>query len=73
MPVITPAYPSINSTYNVSKSTLDLVMTEFKRGEAICTEIRVSPFVFDLSNFKKKRSRKKKSKKVANLKKKTKK
>jgi len=39
MAVITPAYPSMNSTYNVSVSTLDLMKSEFIRGVKVCSEI----------------------------------
>eukprot|EP01117_Protostelium_nocturnum_P009220 TRINITY_DN3300_c0_g1_i2.p1 TRINITY_DN3300_c0_g1~~TRINITY_DN3300_c0_g1_i2.p1 ORF type:complete len:633 (+),score=239.40 TRINITY_DN3300_c0_g1_i2:169-1899(+) len=39
MPVITPAYPAMNSTYNVSESTLNLLKAEFSRGTDIVMEI----------------------------------
>ncbi|XP_061317616.1 poly(A) polymerase gamma isoform X1 [Pezoporus flaviventris] len=39
MPIITPAYPQQNSTYNVSPSTRAIIVEEFKRGLAITNEI----------------------------------
>ncbi|KAM9294307.1 poly(A) polymerase alpha-B-like [Gastrophryne carolinensis] len=39
MPIITPAYPQQNSTYNVSISTRMVMVEEFKRGLAITDEI----------------------------------
>ena len=32
MPIITPAYPQQNSTFNVTRSTLDVIVQEFKEG-----------------------------------------
>lgn len=29
MPILTPAFPSGNATYNVSKSTKDVIISEF--------------------------------------------
>ncbi|XP_064402827.1 poly(A) polymerase type 3-like isoform X2 [Halichondria panicea] len=39
MPIITPAYPQQNSTFNVTHSTRDIMMREFKRGLAMCTDM----------------------------------
>uniref|UniRef100_A0A4W5KVL3 polynucleotide adenylyltransferase n=1 Tax=Hucho hucho TaxID=62062 RepID=A0A4W5KVL3_9TELE len=39
MPIITPAYPQQNSTYNVSVSTRAVMVDEFKQGLAITDEI----------------------------------
>ena len=42
MPIITPAYPQQNSTYNVSISTRMVMVEEFKQGLAITDEILLS-------------------------------
>ncbi|XP_008542414.2 poly(A) polymerase beta [Equus przewalskii] len=42
MPIITPAYPQQNSTYNVSVSTRMVMVEEFKQGLAITHEILLS-------------------------------
>ncbi|KAI4348140.1 hypothetical protein L6164_008899 [Bauhinia variegata] len=39
MPIITPAFPSTNSSYNVSNSTLRVMQEEFQRGNQICESI----------------------------------
>lgn len=39
MPIITPAYPQQNSTFNVSISTRKVILNEFNRGMAITDEI----------------------------------
>ena len=39
MPIITPAYPQQNSTFNVTQSTLKVMQEEFKASLAICEEI----------------------------------
>ncbi|XP_058722490.1 nuclear poly(A) polymerase 1 [Vicia villosa] len=42
MPIITPAYPCMNSTYNVTTSTLRIMSEEFKRGSEICEAMEAS-------------------------------
>ncbi|XP_060029267.1 poly(A) polymerase beta [Erinaceus europaeus] len=42
MPIITPAYPQQNSTYNVSASTRRVMVEEFKQGLAVTHEILLS-------------------------------
>ncbi|KAM3241462.1 hypothetical protein ACQJBY_054408 [Aegilops geniculata] len=39
MPIITPGYPCMNSSYNVSSSTLRVIKEQFKLGNKICQEI----------------------------------
>uniref|UniRef100_A0A6T6CBS1 Poly(A) polymerase n=1 Tax=Compsopogon caeruleus TaxID=31354 RepID=A0A6T6CBS1_9RHOD len=39
MPVITPAYPAMNSTHNVSNSTLRVIRQEITRGNSLLEEI----------------------------------
>ncbi|KAE8056636.1 hypothetical protein FH972_013387 [Carpinus fangiana] len=41
MPIITPAYPCMNSSYNVSTSTLRVIMEQFHHGHRICQEIEL--------------------------------
>ena len=44
MPIITPAYPQQNSTFNVTMSTRDVMLEEFREGQcdAICSAVRLS-------------------------------
>ncbi|XP_018427650.1 PREDICTED: poly(A) polymerase alpha, partial [Nanorana parkeri] len=55
MPIITPAYPQQNSTYNVSVSTRMVMVEEFKRGLAITDEILLGKAdwskLFEAPNF----------------------
>lgn len=39
MPIITPAYPAMNSTFNVSHSTLDRMKKEFSLAKQITEKI----------------------------------
>jgi len=39
MPVITPAYPSMCATHNITNSTMKIILSEFKRGVSIMNEI----------------------------------
>lgn len=55
MPVITPAYPSICSTHNITNSTQNLISKEFQRGYEVMTKEGSVPEVlkelFLLSDF----------------------
>ncbi|KAF8388872.1 hypothetical protein HHK36_025553 [Tetracentron sinense] len=42
MPIITPAYPCMNSSYNVSMSTLRVMMEQFHNGNKICEDIELT-------------------------------
>jgi poly(A) polymerase len=39
MPILTPAYPSANSSYAVNKTTLRIIQNEFRRGLSITSSI----------------------------------
>ncbi|XVF53850.1 hypothetical protein PTKIN_Ptkin05aG0132000 [Pterospermum kingtungense] len=47
MPIITPAYPSMNSSYNVSASTLRIMTDEFQRGCEICEAMEANKADWD--------------------------
>lgn len=47
MPIITPAYPQQNSTYNVSMSTRTVIMEEFKAGLTLTDEIMLGKQVWE--------------------------
>ncbi|KAM4599332.1 poly(A) polymerase gamma-like [Fundulus diaphanus] len=55
MPIITPAYPQQNSTYNVSSSTRSIMTEEFKHGLSVTDEILQGkaewPKLFEPPNF----------------------
>ncbi|XP_073015497.1 nuclear poly(A) polymerase 4-like isoform X2 [Primulina eburnea] len=42
MPIITPAYPCMNSSYNVSASTLRVMNEQFQFGKKICEDIELN-------------------------------
>ncbi|KAM1826139.1 hypothetical protein ACFX13_025526 [Malus domestica] len=42
MPIITPAYPCMNSSYNVSQSTLRVMVEQFCYGNKTCEEVELN-------------------------------
>ncbi|PWA96495.1 poly(A) polymerase [Artemisia annua] len=42
MPIITPAYPCMNSSYNVSASTLRVMEEQFQFGNKVCEDIELN-------------------------------
>ena len=40
MPIITPAYPQQNSTFNVTQSTKAIMVEEFEEGKSLSSEYR---------------------------------
>lgn len=55
MPIITPAYPQQNSTYNVTYSTRTIMIDEIKRAHDICQDVFNSKadwnMLFEARNF----------------------
>ncbi|KAK6925355.1 polymerase, nucleotidyl transferase domain, partial [Dillenia turbinata] len=47
MPIITPAYPCMNSSYNVSSSTLRIMTDEFQRANEICEAMEMNKADWD--------------------------
>lgn len=47
MPIITPAYPCMNSSYNVSASTLQIMSEEFQRGSDVCEAMEAGKVEWD--------------------------
>lgn len=39
MPIMTPSFPSVNSSFNISESTKEVFLTEFEKGQKITQAI----------------------------------
>jgi len=48
MPIITPAFPSMNSTHSVNRHTLKIMLMEFARGNKICRSLQKKKMVQDV-------------------------
>ncbi|XP_076952087.1 nuclear poly(A) polymerase 4-like [Bidens hawaiensis] len=55
MPIITPAYPSMNSSYNVTNTTLGVITEQILFGNRICEDIKLNkaewPALFEPYKF----------------------
>jgi len=51
MPILTPAFPSMNSTHNVSKTTKNILIKEIARGWGICETIETEPSEYITNNW----------------------
>lgn len=47
MPILTPAFPAQNCTYNVSQSTFDIMKRELTRAETVVTRFSIVPACVD--------------------------
>lgn len=45
-PIITPCFPSFNTSYNVSKTTRSIILNEFKKAKQIMTRFRMGEIPF---------------------------
>lgn len=51
MPIITPSYPCMNSSYNVSSSTLRVMREQFHYGNKICEVVTSLFYMFGYGNI----------------------
>lgn len=47
MPIITPAYPSMCATHNITKSTKSVLIREMERAQEIVNKIMVGTYTWD--------------------------